>query len=268
MEPEIIAAMIAGVVSVVSIAFTVWWQGREKRRDDKLRYALSKIDLQLSELYGPLVGLSIAGRSAMEAFFATSIREGLMQVDQTSVFPTSNPKLAHKWRMYIKDVMMPINIQTEALLRSKAGLVLELETGLANLQQANMFEGEFPSTYPHCFVKVLEHIAAYKGLVASWAILPDDDDSFTDSKFNVCHINFPADYSSYVSHCFDELKREQRRLLHLTRPGKGFYGAIPGSSSTRAGIRASRLRALDRARSPPGGPSGRPYGRSRTGAAL
>ena len=131
---------------------------RLARRNDRL----SRVNKQLSELYGPLLALEAASSRSFDAFRSQN------RPDVGSYWHSDNPptrKEADAWRLWMTEVFMPLNIRMEELIITKADL----------LESSDM---------PVCLLELVAHVESYKAVQAQW--------NLGDFSENTAPLEFPG----------------------------------------------------------------------------
>ena len=174
----IVTILLAAVGLVGKYAYDL----RLARRKD----ALELVNRQLNEFYGPLYVASQAGAIAADA-----LRKKL---GQKAVFVNrESPTAAElaEWRVWLPNVLMPINDVREQLILKNAHLIRETD-------------------FPPCLLQFVAHVAAYKAVLKRW-----EEGNFEEI---LSIIDFPSELETYSSRSYVELKHEQARLIGLTTP--------------------------------------------------
>lgn len=159
---------------------------KTSRRKD----SLDRINRQLKELYGPMFALCNASQIAWDHFRANH-RPGRAFWNVPGDPPT--PEEAVAWRIWMKEVFIPIIFRMEALVLANSDLIDQEEM-------------------PPSFVDLCAHTAGYRVVMKKW-----ENGDFSE---NVSSINFPKEVVGHVSAEYQRLKKDQARLLALaTRHG-------------------------------------------------
>jgi hypothetical protein len=148
------------------------------RRKDRL----DRLNLQLKGLYGPLYAFDKATNIAWRAF-RREYRPGRPFFDL--VQPPSERDLA-AWRLWMTEVLMPLNLLMEKTIVENADLLIENEM-------------------PPCFINLIAHIAAYKPVLRKWCE--------RDYSEHLSMTAYPTDLTQYVESCYLALKKERAALL-------------------------------------------------------
>lgn len=111
-------------------AATYWNNLRLAQRRDRL----DRINRQLSDLYGPLLALSIA----TESLFKEYGREHASKLDEHAT-----------WRVWVQQVFMPLNERMVEVITEKADLIEEPEM-------------------PEVLRQLCAHVNAYRPIITNW----------------------------------------------------------------------------------------------------
>ncbi|MCX5175008.1 hypothetical protein OG523_04350 [Streptomyces virginiae] len=154
---------------------------------------LSRVNRQLSELYGPLFALTEANSRIFGAFLERNARS-----DGRSPFvhelPPTEEELA-EWRLWVKTVFLPNIQRMRDLVIKHADLLSE-------------------SRMPPILLQLCAHVSGYEITVARW-----EQGSYGEHRSVV---PFPSEeIAAYARHGFTGLKREQGRLLGRRRNADG-----------------------------------------------
>lgn len=143
---------------------------------------LERVDRQLRELYGPLYALSNASGQTWTKFLNVYRPMG----DYWGTNPPPTKEEAEAWRLWMKEVFMPLNLEMETLILKHSDLLVEAEM-------------------PKVLLELSAHIAGYKPVMKSW--------ERGDVSRNLSLINFPDGLSRYAEENYRRLKEKQARLL-------------------------------------------------------
>ncbi len=177
-----VAATLA-VTAALALAgyFATYWTNR---RLAERAARLERVDLQLRDLYGPLLALVTATTRSWEAFRSRYKPEGGSYWDAARP-PTEEE--GETWRRWIQQVFMPLNEKMEQLVITKAELLDSPEM-------------------PKCLLDLVAHVEAYRVVIARW--------NAGDFREHKSLINFPRpDLLQYAEDRFAVLKNEQQKLL-------------------------------------------------------
>ena len=143
---------------------------------------LERINLQLRNLYGPLYAIDQATHIAWKAFRS--------RYRKNQSFFSRNPPPTEAdltaWRLWIREVFMPLNLVMEKAIVENADLIIENEI-------------------PDCFLKLIAHIAAYKPVLKKW-----QDGDYTE---HLSMSGYPKDLRPYVETSYIKLKDERTTLI-------------------------------------------------------
>jgi hypothetical protein len=98
------------VAVIIVTLFTIWWQIKARRRDDRLKNQLERLNKQISDLYGPLFTLYETGDQNFYIY--------LKHCGSNITF--KNPH----YNLWSSTVFHPTNLAMEQLIINKADLVL------------------------------------------------------------------------------------------------------------------------------------------------
>lgn len=182
MNLQTVSIIVTILLAAVGLVGKYAYDLRLARRKDTLEL----VNKQLNEFYGPLFVATQAGAIAAEA-----LRKKLGQkaVFVNRQLPTA-AELA-EWRVWLPNVLMPINDFREQLILKNAHLIRETD-------------------FPPCLLQFVAHVAAYKAVLKRW-----EEGDFEEI---LSIIDFPRELESYSTRSYTELKHEQARLIGLTTP--------------------------------------------------
>ena len=180
----VFAFLATASLALIGYLVTHWLEVRREQR----RARLERVNRQLGELYGPLLALVSSGEEAWTAF-RSHYRAGL-KFWLSDPPPTDDEAAA--WRLWMREVFMPLNLRVEDVIVGKADLLDEDEM-------------------PMPFLQLVAHVAAYKTVLKRW-----DQKDFAD---NIALLPFPRSYLlPLVQERFALLKQEQQKLLGELSP--------------------------------------------------
>ena len=168
------------------------------------RDRLDRVNAQLSGFYGPLLALRSAEEATWQAFRKNHRLH--LPPDPWADFLTTNSDSdeAKKWRLWITEVFMPLNIRMMEIITTNTHLIEEPEM-------------------PQCLLDLCAHVEGYRPIVKQWA-----NNDFT---YNKPVVLFPDEVDEYIRRSFRDLKADQALLLGLLR--RGFLRRRPSGSPTR-----------------------------------
>ena len=147
---------------------------------------LERVNKQLGDLYGPLYGL-LNSETAVFKVFRSVYRPGKHFFSEED--PPSEEELV-AWRLWMTTVFAPINNRMYELVLSKSDLLAETEL-------------------PPCLGDLCAHVVGYHLVLKKW-----ENGDYSE---RMSLLPFPQEeLLQYVNDSYNELKREQARLL-----GKG-----------------------------------------------
>lgn len=147
------------------------------RRKEKLE----RVNRQLSELYGPMFGITHASETAWKEF-KKRYRFGALFEGK----PRAKSKEFAAFRLWMTTIFMPMNKHLFDLILAKSDLLLESEM-------------------PECMLQYCAHIAAYEAVLERWK-----QKDFTEIQ-SVIH--YPAAINDYARKSFSDLKAQQDKLI-------------------------------------------------------
>lgn len=151
---------------------------RLSQRSEKL----SRINRQLSELYGPLFALTHATNTAWRAF-RTKNRPGKAYFfDNESLTETE----LSAWRLWMTTVFMPNNLRIYEIILSKSDLLIETKM-------------------PECLLSFCAHVTAYQTVLKKW-----ENGDYSE---HLSVINYPNEIIEYAKTSYQSIKAEQKRLV-------------------------------------------------------
>lgn len=164
---------------------------------------LERVNAQLRDLYGPLYALSVASEQTWTEFFK------IYSPNPTGYWPVSNQRQAERWRLWMKEVFMPLNLQMEALVLKHSDLLVDQEM-------------------PKVLLDLSAHIEGYKAIMKEWD--SKEQESLMQKEANLSIINYPLGLSEYASKHYLELKRKQSELLGALED-QSFVGSFSSHDS-------------------------------------
>ena len=163
----IILAFIGYIVKYVND--TISYQ-REKK--------LALINQRLDLLYGPLYFQIIAGRKIEKMLLKKFGMKDNKDTLQEKYYP--------EWRLFVVEVLMPLNLMREKIILDNSYLIIE-------------------STPPNCFSDFITHVASYKVVVTKW--------KSGDFSENFATAHYPKSLEKYITRSYKSLKNEQTELI-------------------------------------------------------
>ncbi len=148
-------------------------------RKDKL----DRVNRQLKEFYGPLLGLMSSSSSSWRKFRET------YRNDITAYFDTENPpseKEKEIWRNWMKTIFIPINEKAYDIIIKNSDLIIE-------------------DNFPICFKDFCAHVETYRPVLNKW-----NENDYTE---HTALLNYPIEVLNYVEKSFKKLKEEQNQLI-------------------------------------------------------
>jgi hypothetical protein len=146
---------------------------------------LDRVNRQLGEFYGPLLALTSSSQRAFATFIGAHPDMG----DVGRFRSDPQQRLAKLWRLWIREVFMPMNLEIERIIRQKSDLIDE-------------------DHMPVVLLELCSHIAAYRAIVKRW-----DDGDFADHATLIPHPGKPV--HDYFDVSFSKLKQRQNAILRI-----------------------------------------------------
>lgn len=180
MRTEAISLIVTVALAFLGYLVTYLNNLRLTKRKERLEL----INKRINEFYGPLYIASKAGKIAYKAL--------LLKLGKNEVFgvlgkdPPPDEKDLAEWRVWLKNVFMPLNEYREQLILESAHLIREEEM-------------------PHCLLEFVTHVSAYKAIVKKWEA--------GDLSEYAPLIDFPTDIDEYASKSYKDLKKKQLALI-------------------------------------------------------
>lgn len=181
----IASALITASASIVVAVAVLIVNQLKQRRDQKRQAALDRVNLQLRELYGPLMGLVAVN----EHVWAALRRSELPDRDQRRA-ASLNEHQQGQWEGWLHQALMPANVKMRDLIVQHTDLVVEDEV-------------------PQTLLDFCAHVASYEVFLAR----PDNE---LIARALVDHPG--RKYVTYTRSGFASLKAKQGRLLAGARP--------------------------------------------------
>jgi len=144
------------------------------RREKKLE----RINQRLNLFYGPLYFQTIAGQNIEKML--------LKKFGMKDKHDTLDEKHYGEWRLFVIEVLMPLNLMREKVILENSYLMIEDEV-------------------PQCLVDFITHVSAFKAVVAKWQT--------GDFSENFPMIYYPEDLPRYITSSYESLKKEQLKLI-------------------------------------------------------
>ena len=190
-EESLLKAIISGVlIAIIPAIFGYVFGFFDSVRKDNL-YVVNQ---QIEKLYGPLYNLTKSGDATWQYFRAAN-----KLTSDDFIFGPDYPHLTvrqvEQWRIWMKTVFQPINLQLEKIIVENSQLVIGSEM-------------------PPIFQDLIAHTEGYKTVMATWT---DEDkrdvDTFTSSARNAVYgLNFPYLLSACAKDSYVLLKQRQELL--------------------------------------------------------
>lgn len=174
---EFFSIIIAIILALVGYLFTYFYNLHFTRRADKLSF----IEKQINEFYGPLYVTVLVSENVFMVLPKKGVHLGMFFESETRV-----EKDIYEWRIWLENVLMPLNRQIVNIIVNKAHLIIE-------------------EIVPQCLRKLVAHVADYEVIVKKW--------SKGDFSEAISSVPFPDDLREYAEKSYNDLKGEQVKLL-------------------------------------------------------
>jgi len=163
---------------------------------------LDRVNAQLRQFYGPLLAVVSATKSSFSAFLInyspahSATSEGIQSLRDAIVKDINGPE-AKEYRLWMKEILMPLNTRASELL----------------INNADLFDAP---QMPHFFLELVAHVSSFRVLLKKWEM--------GDFSKNFADVPYPNEIHYYIVAEFTRLKQIQARLLgnteNLTREQK------------------------------------------------
>jgi hypothetical protein len=174
----VVTISVTVALALLGYLFTYMNNLRLARRKDRL----DRVDRQLRDFYGPLFALEQASTRVWKAFREKNRPDGAYW--GTPAPPSEDE--GEVWRLWMKEVFMPLNTEMVKIITDHADLLEESEM-------------------PDILLELCAHVYGYKAVMRAW--------ESGDFRKNTSVIDFPSEISQYAASSYRNLKREQSRLL-------------------------------------------------------
>lgn len=179
----VITTSISILLALLGYLFT-WFSSH---RSNQQKAQLERVNQQLSNLYGPLFALVESSDISWRAF--RSKHQPNSRYFSKVKPPTDEDVKA--WRLWMKTVFMPINIQMYDIIQDNAELLIE-------------------SDMPKCLLLLLAHVASFKAVIEKW-----EQNDFAEHESLVVYPS--EELIDYVNGSYQKLKGEQANLIGLLK---------------------------------------------------
>jgi hypothetical protein len=154
---------------------------------------LERLNRQLSEFYGPLYSIFHVANAAWHALWLSVPDDRRERWRYWSDDDPPTEEDAERWRLWMREVFMPLNRRVVAVI----------------VEKADLLDGP---TMPPVLLDLCTHVYAYETVLNRW--------EQKDFSVHLSVIPFPGEkLREYVDHEFPRLKAEQEKLLgELQRP--------------------------------------------------
>jgi hypothetical protein len=181
---ETISLIITIILALIGYLITYLNNLALTRRAERLQLITS----QINELYGPMYIITTTGKVLFDALRSKGSFQGFISENN----PESNGNIS-EWQIWLETVFMPMNENLERVIIEKSHLIREYEM-------------------PLCLQAFIAHNAGYKAVLAKWKI-----GNFSES---TSVIPFPQEIYEYAKVSYQELKKEQLKIIALSAKPK------------------------------------------------
>ena len=144
------------------------------KRIEARKAKLARVDEQLQKLYGPLAALIQTRTAALNKFLALHRGGARHFFDGEKL----TPEQMRQWRLWRIEVMMPLVTQMQEAMLGNYHL---FEGGLLKpaIREVQNDKGEWvwerPAVGPTSFQLLMQHVSAYRAVVANWAYVIEEN---------------------------------------------------------------------------------------------
>jgi hypothetical protein len=188
-EVILAASIIAGTATILVAIIGALLSYLNTQRLHRLEARLSRVNDQLSNLYGPMLATLEANRIAYRRFL-DSYREGSPSFFNPKLPPPDQQQL-EAWRDWVTTVLQPGNRRVYEMIVGRAHLLID-------------------DQIPSCLLKLCAHTSGYEVVLKRW-----EKGDFSRHLSVVAHPRTEID--DYAERCFAQLKETQAKLLAQTR---------------------------------------------------
>jgi hypothetical protein len=186
-DPTVEAALIAALASIIVWAITQTYSTRHDANVRRLVARLERLNAQMEELYGPLLGI------IRQTFVVYDVASRILptkdgQIDQNGF----QGKDIDAWRFLQEQFFFPLNDEAVALLKTKTHLI--------------------GADVPDSFEQFLLHATQFECLFRLWKT------TGFDSSGKVEGIGWPATFEADVRHRFDRIRAEHTSIIEGLKP--------------------------------------------------
>lgn len=187
MTPAHWSILATAVLAVLGYLATYTINLLHARRKERLEL----VTRQLNDFYGPMF---ISTQVSAMAFAAYTQRLKTSPADAAQAHHAAGALALREWRLWVKEVLMPMNLVQEQIVLKGAHLIREPEV-------------------PDCLLQLSAHISAWKAVLKNW------EDGDYSEQFSL--IPYPQSVVDHVATAFRNLKAEQLRLMGACGAAKG-----------------------------------------------
>jgi hypothetical protein len=199
----VLAAILGFIAAMVGHGILIWKSYSEtkaKRRDDKRATKLTRLNKQVSDLYGPLYALYETGERNWFAFIEIYSQDPMPVPLFRRFFPSEGREVPapdrealKAFRRYMKTMFMPTNVAMEECIVNNAELLVG-------------------KTIPDPLIQLCVHVASNKPVLDRWKTKEFDDLDHKDHQPTVQHPGFAV--RNHIRAAFHVLKEEQEKVIN------------------------------------------------------
>ncbi|MRH88342.1 hypothetical protein GFY24_12950 [Nocardia sp. SYP-A9097] len=179
-------ALITATASVLTVGIgfvlTHWSAARNNRHLDQL----TRVQSQLSRLYGPMYAMTQSNGIAYRAMRGRYDPEGLFDKRTSESVARIDAHQREIYRLWMTTVLQPTSRKVCDLLLAYADLLLD-------------------ETMPECAMVYFTHVRGYEVVLAQW------ESGDYDELFSL--VQYPQAFTDYVANSFMKLQAQQAQLL-------------------------------------------------------
>lgn len=185
-----LAASITASSTLIAVIVGYIFSQRGNRIAERRRDQLTRVNLQLAQLYGPLFALTQSNGISWRNFCDRWDTDHAFRDDRDDEIDEYRLSV---WREWMTVVFQPTNRRISEVLLSKADLLVD-------------------GVMPDSALQFFAHVASYDVVMHRWK-LESGTGVFAD-------VNYPEEFTDYVEGCFLKLQARQQQLLFRTAGDK------------------------------------------------
>jgi hypothetical protein len=185
-----ITALVTATASVVTVAIGFLLTHWSTTRQNRVRSQLTRLERQLSQLYGPLYAMTQSNGIAYRAMRDRYDPEHLFDQRTAESIARISAEQRDIYRLWMITVLQPTSRKACDLLLMHADLLLD-------------------ETMPVCAMQYFTHVRGYEAVLAQWES-GDHAELFS-------LVPYPQQFTDYVAASFGTLQTQQAKLLARQR---------------------------------------------------